>query len=175
MRLFQHGHQRRCFPAIPVSVNLQPGEFGLLEAPALLSEMRSHRYSTGARVRIAKGIWVGGRQYHSYRTRDIVDRGTVVITTRRIAYTGASKTAQVLFGDLVSIEGDLNCNIIHTARRQNAIMIHYSEAALGLVLIRFFASSVLADNRLPNGWQLTARANGDQITLNVSKATAVAA
>ena len=93
----------------------------------------------------------------------------------RIAYTGASKTAQVLFRDLVSIEGDIDRNIIHTARRQNAIVIHYSEDALGLVLIRFFASSVLADNRLPNGWQLTARANGDQITLNVGKAAAVAA
>ena len=129
--------------------------------------MRSHRYSTGGSVRIAKGVWVGGRQYHSYRTRDVIDQGVVVITTRRIAYTGGSKTAQVWFRDLVSIEGDVDCNVIHTARRQNAIVIHYRKAALGLILVRVFASAVLADNRLADGWRLTARPNSDGIAIDV--------
>jgi hypothetical protein len=152
-----------------VGINLQPGEFGLLQAPAQLSEMRSHGYSTGSSVRIAKGIWVSGRQYHSYRTRDIVDNGAVAITTRRIAYTGGSKTAQVWFRDLVSIEGDLGCNVVHTARRQNAIVIHYGEAALGLILIRFFTSAALSDNRLPDGWQFTARREGGGIAVDVGE------
>jgi len=169
-------NERRYFPEIPVGINLQPGEVGLLQAPARLSEMRSHRYSTGSSVRIAKGFWVSSRRYHSYRTRDIIDRGTVAITTRRIAYTGGSKTAQVWFRDLVSIEGDVDCNVIHTARRQSAIVIHYSEATLGLILVRVFASAVLADNRLPTGWQLTARPNGNGVAISVGDApSAVAA
>jgi uncharacterized protein YecT (DUF1311 family) len=163
-------NQHRSFPEMSVDINLQSGEFGLLQATAQLSEMRSHRYSTGGSVRIAKGIRVGGRQYHSYRTRDIVDQSAVVITTRRIAYTGGSKTAQVWFRDLVSIEGDVDCNIIHTARRQSAIVIHYREAALGLILVRVFASAALANNHLPNGWQLTARPNGDSIAIDVGEA-----
>jgi uncharacterized protein YecT (DUF1311 family) len=163
-------NERRHFPEIAVGINLQPGEFGLLQARAQLSEMRSHRYSTGGSVRIAKGVWVGGRQYHSYRTRDIVDQGVVVITTRRVAYTGGSKTAQVWLLDLVSIEGNVDCNVLHTARRQNAIVIHYREAALGLILVRVLASAVLAGNRLPNGWQLTARPNGAGIAVDVGDA-----
>jgi hypothetical protein len=136
--------------------------------------MRSHRYSTGASVRVAKGFWVSGRQYHSYRTRDIVDNGIVVITSRRIAYTGNSKTAHVWYRDLVSIEGDIYSNVIHTARRQNAIVIHYREAALGLILVRVFASAMLGDNQLPNGWRLTARPDGSGIAIDLGP-TAVAA
>ena len=160
----------RRFPEMPVSINLQHGEFGLLRTSARLSEMRSHRYSTGGSVRIAKGIWVGGRQYHSYRTRDIIDQGEVVITTRRIAYVGGSKTAHVWFRDLVSIEGDTGCNIIHTARRQNAVVIHYREGLLGLILVRFFASTTLPDTHLPDGWHLTARRQGSGISLDLSEA-----
>jgi hypothetical protein len=114
--------------------------------------MRSHRYSTGTSVRLAKGVSVSSRRYRSYRTRDIVDHGTVAITTRRIAYTGSEKTAQVMYRDLVAIDGDIDTNVLHTARRQNAIVIHYPAAMLGLILVRFFASAELTDNHLPEGW-----------------------
>jgi len=159
--------QRHSFPAVPVGINLQAGEVGLLEAPARLSEMRSHRYSTGARVRIAKGFWVGGSQSHSYRTRDVVDYGTVVITTRRIAFAGRAKSAQVMFRDLLSIDGDIGCNLVHTARRQSAVMIHYSDALLGLLLVRLFADGALLDNQLPPGWQVDVRPQGDGVAVNI--------
>jgi hypothetical protein len=129
--------------------------------------MRSHRYSTGARVRIAKGFWVGGSQSHSYRTRDIVDHGTVVITTRRIAFAGRSKSAQVMFRDLLSIEGDIGCNLVHSARRQSAVMIHYSDALLGVLLVRLFAGGALLDNRLPPGWRVDVRPQGEGVTVNM--------
>jgi hypothetical protein len=81
---FRSVDQARAFPSVPVNVNLQPGEVGLLQSPASLSEMRTHHYNTGVRVRIANGFWLGGSQSHSYRAREIVDRGMVAITTRRI-------------------------------------------------------------------------------------------
>jgi hypothetical protein len=99
-----------------------------------------------------------------------VDQGAVVITTRRIAYTGGSKTAHVWFRDLVSIEGDVDCNIIHTAHRQSAIVLHYREAALGLILVRVFASAILANNRLPSGWQLTAHPNCGSVAIDIGEA-----
>jgi hypothetical protein len=133
--------------------------------------MRAHRYSTGARVRIAKGVWIGGSRSHSYRTRDIVDHGIIVITTRRIAYAGHTKTAQVMFHDLVAIEGDLDCNLVHSARRQNAIMIHYADALLGLLLVRLFAGGSVVDNRLPSGWRLLAQPQGEQVVVSLHKAT----
>ena len=68
----------------------------------------------------------------------------------------------------------LIANIIHTARRQNAIVIHYSEAALGLILVRVFASAVLADNRLSSGWQLAARPSGGGIAIDVNQAAVAA-
>jgi hypothetical protein len=164
-------NERRHFPIVPVGMDLQSGEFGLLQTSGQLSEMRSHGYSVGSSVRITKGLWVSGRQYHSYRAREIVDQGTIVITTRRIVYTGA-KTVQIWLRDLIAIEGDVDCNIIHTARRQNAIFIHYREAALGLILIRIFASGILADNRVPTGVQVTARAEGESIAIKVDDAAA---
>jgi hypothetical protein len=164
-------NQSRYFPAVPVGINLQAGEVGLLQVRAQLSEMRSHRYSTGSSVRLAKGISVSSRRYHSYRTRDIVDHGTVAITTRRVAYTGSGKTAQVMYRDLVAIEGDLDTNVVHTARRQNAILIHYPAAMLGLILVRFFASAQLTDNRLPDGWQFTAQPGGDGVTIDLVEGT----
>jgi hypothetical protein len=72
-----------------------------------------------------------------------------------------------MFRDLVTIEGDLDSNVVHTTRRQNAIVIHYSEAMLGVILVRFFASAGLADNRLPAGWQFTARSEGDGIAFDL--------
>jgi hypothetical protein len=48
-------------------------------------------------------------------------------------------------------------------------VIHYSEAMLGLILVRFFASAELVDNRLPNGWQFTARPKGDGIAIDLSE------
>jgi hypothetical protein len=168
---FSEVNERRSFPRVPVSVNLQAGEVGLFEAPARLSEMRAHHYSTGARIRIAKGVWVGGSRSHAYHTRDIVDHGIVAITTRRIAYAGHTKTAQVMFHDLVGIEGDLDCNLVHSSRRQNAIMIHYADALLGLLLVRLFADGSFVDNRLPSGWRLLAQPQGEQVAISLRKET----
>ena len=164
-------NEQRYFPAVTVNINLEPGEIGLLQENAQLSDMRSHRYSTGGSVRIAKGVWVGGRRYHSDRTREIVDRGTVVITTRRIAFIGGAKTAQVLFRDLISIEGGVSINIIHTRTRQTAIVVHYEQAMLGALLVKLFVSGGLSGNRLPDGWTLTARPKSDGVDLRFDKAT----
>jgi hypothetical protein len=141
-----------------VSINLEPGEIGLWQESAGLSEMRSHRYSTGGSVRVAKGVWVGARQYHSYRTRDIVDRGIVTVTTRRITFVGNAKTAQVLYRDLVNIDWGDRVNVINTQRRQNAVVIHYDGALIGYLLVKIFASAHLPDNRFPATWRLTAQA-----------------
>jgi hypothetical protein len=104
-------NERRYFPIVQTGITLESGEFALLQTSGQLSEMRSHGYSVGSSVRITKGLWVSGRQYHSYRTRETVDQGTIVITTRRIIYTGASKTAQIWLRELIAIEGDVDSTL----------------------------------------------------------------
>ncbi len=137
----------RQFPPVVVPLNLQPGEIGLLSAPAQLSEMRRHR---NARTR------------RSYESRDIVDRGTIAITTQRVAFIGAAKSLQVRYRDIMDVELSEagGATSVYSTRRQAPLVAHYDMAPLGVVLLKLYSSVALSDNRLPEGFARSAKPDG---------------
>ncbi len=90
---FDEVNRSRHFPECHVPINVMSNEFGLLCRDALLWEMRSRRYATGGRVRIAKGVRIGGyRQYHYRREPEAIAREILSITNRRIVFTGSKSS-----------------------------------------------------------------------------------
>lgn len=147
---FDEVTRSRHFPECHVPINVMSNEFGLLCCDALLWEMRSRRYATGGRVRIAKGVRIGGyRQYHYRREPEAIARGTLSITNRRIVFTG-SKAATVEYRHLVAIDSDSASILIQSSQRQTPIRFSFDDAILGATLIRLFAHDRITINRIPD-------------------------
>jgi hypothetical protein len=148
---FDEVNRSRHFPECQVPINVMSNEFGLLCREALLWEMRSRRYATGGRVRIAKGVRVGGyRQYHYRREPEAIAHGTLSITNRRIVFTG-SKAATVEYRHLVAIDNDSASITMQSSQRQTPISLSFDDAILGATLIRLFANDRIATNPIPDG------------------------
>jgi hypothetical protein len=148
-------NQNRRFPRIETPIRMEPGEFGLICQAATLWEMRSHRYRTGGSVRVARGVWVGGSQYHSQRQLDPIATGYVTITNRRLLFSSADKTVHLTYRDLVSIEGSHQHNLAQSKRRRTPVNLTYEDALLGLVLIQILSSVPLGEY-LPSGFMIFA-------------------
>jgi hypothetical protein len=153
---FDEVNRSRRFPDCHVPINVISNEFGLLCHPALLWEMRSRRYATGGRIRIAKGVRVGGyRQYHYRREPEAISRGTLSITNRRIVFTG-TKAPTVEYRHLVAIENDTMSITVQSSQRQTPIALSFDDAILGAALIRLFANDRIRTNHIPDGVTLVA-------------------
>jgi hypothetical protein len=148
---FDEVNHSRHFPECHVPINVMSNEFGLLFSEALLWEMRSRRYATGGRIRIAKGVRIGGyRQYHYRREPEAIARGTLSLTNRRVVFTG-SKSAVVEYRHLVAIDNDSASITIQTSQRLTPIMFSFDDAILGATLIRLFAQDRIATYHIPDG------------------------
>jgi hypothetical protein len=156
MAYFDEVNRSLRFPECHVPINVLSNEFGLLCSDALLWEMRSRRYATGGRIRIARGVRVGGyRQYHYRREPEAVAHGVLSITNRRVVFTG-SKAATIEYRHLVAIDNDSASVTIQSSQRQTPIMFSFDDAILGATLIRLFAHDRIVTNRLPDGMTFAA-------------------
>lgn len=143
------------FPPVPVPIVLARGEFGLLTEWGSMWQMRAHRYSTGASLRLLKPLWVSRRDYHSYSTLDQIGLGTISITNYRVMFTGTSKTAHLPLSEIVEVYcDDQGRNIIHSRRLKTPLILCYDSALIGSTLIQLFTSCRMQGNLLPEGYTL---------------------
>jgi hypothetical protein len=153
---FDEVNRSRRFPECHVPINVMSNEFGLLCSDALLWEMRSRRYASGGRIRIAKGVRIGGyRQYHYRREPEAISHGVLSVTNHRVVFTG-SKAAAIEYRNLVAIENDSASIMIQSSQRQTPVMFSFDDAILGATLIRLFAQDRTITNRLPDVVNFTA-------------------
>ncbi len=158
----------RRFPAVGVSVILEPTEFGLLVTPATLCEMRAHRATAGGRVRIAKSVRVGVRKYeYSYRQLDPVASGTLIVTNHRVVFKSDERPVHLALSELVDVEYD-GCLRLSIRRRQTPIILRIAPGNLAMLLIRLFAKDTFPSGELPEGLIISARPDqrGRGVVLN---------
>jgi hypothetical protein len=93
-----------------------------------LMEYRAVRYSRGAyagpTIRIAKGVSfrLAGSQGRSESVDElrVIDRGTLLLTSKRLAFLGAMRTNNVDLQDLISVEPYTDGVSVHRERKQKA-------------------------------------------------------
>lgn len=138
------------------------GEVALWAAPAALIEPRRQQghyvggYS-GISMKIAPGVRyrVGstrGRYVPGPEVQTPVDRGTVVVTTRRIVFTGGLKTREWAFDKLIGVDTSSNDReaMLHVSNRQTVSGVSLGKAgpdfqtylALGVAISQSSAAAV---------------------------------
>lgn len=106
------------------TILLKAGETVLLTLPNVtLIEPKAIRRGAygGPRIRIAKGLTVGGgvSRYESHDELKMIDRGDFTLTDRRIVFSGGLRTQVIALNKIVSIEthGD-GVGINHTSKQK---------------------------------------------------------
>jgi hypothetical protein len=126
----------RNFLAVDSSgIALTDGELCILNESADRMEVKKHRSSTGASVRVVKGLWVGGRNYHSRESLDVTDSGRIYITNKRIAFIGFKKTVNTPLKDIVSHKGHWDALSINSSKRDAVTIIAFDKAYLGNLIL----------------------------------------
>lgn len=141
------------------------GESELWSGPGALVETRRQRgeYVGGYRgvsFRVAKGMRysVGGTRGHYVPGPEVqtpVDTGRLVVTNRRVVFTGAKSTRQWAFDKLISLDAssDGDTVLIHVSNRQKASGVHVRDhgedftafLALGVALAQNDPTEVATD------------------------------
>jgi hypothetical protein len=93
-----------------------------------LLEPRAIRHSSstwgGPTIRIAKGLsyrlGAGTRQSESSEELREIDQGTLVLTTKRLAFMGALRTSNVTLDDIIAIKMYADGIRVHRERKQRA-------------------------------------------------------
>jgi|GEM_PF-5597509 len=174
---FNDVERDRAFPDITASINLKQHEFVVCNQPASLYEYRTQRYSTGASVRVARGVYVGGRQQHSYESLREVATGQVIVTNQRIVYLSTQHTRTVNLSDILSIEGDHGFLEVHTSKRQKPVLLGLPsfDTALLTLLVKLFTTGKFEGRFLPSDIHLAPQCGPDgEVSVNVSSVSGVA-
>jgi hypothetical protein len=94
--LYRDHRAIQVYPEHYSNVILRDGEVALfVSATAMFSEERSHTNYGGASIRVAKGVRIGGGQSHSIPTVTPIDKGELLLTNRRLIFSGAMRTMEV--------------------------------------------------------------------------------
>lgn len=96
-------------------------EIKLLEPRAI---RRSRNYYGGPTIRLAKGLSlrlgadVG--QSGNYDELRNIDRGTLVLTTKRLAFVGSLRTTNISLEDIVGMKAQVDCIQLHREGKQRS-------------------------------------------------------
>jgi hypothetical protein len=103
---------------------LKEGEIAYLVVGAeLLKEIRhTVRNYGGLSVRLAKGMYahVGQSVPHVSSSIEVVDYGTLTVTSHRIVYTGAGQSLEIIYNKLLALNVFTNGIQFHQSNRANA-------------------------------------------------------
>ncbi|HJW23920.1 MAG TPA: hypothetical protein VJ576_03400 [Rhodocyclaceae bacterium] len=140
-------------------VSLKDGEFGCLQEPSTLHELRTRRISMGAgtRVRIGKvPIYLGGGE--SIPVEDIrpVADGNLHLTNRRLVFLSPRRSAAVALKDVIGIDASLDAITVHTSKNEKPKSFTVGNPAKWSLLIKLMAGEELHSPALPEGLALTA-------------------
>lgn len=99
-------------PLVPTSLMLDPGEVAFFSEATPLLETRAVRSSRSGHVgvRVAKGVYVGSSQGTSSSTQvwTVIDEGQLVVTNRRVIFSGGATNRTFPFARVMSIDYDLS-------------------------------------------------------------------
>ncbi len=95
--------RRKQLPSIRVSLLLQASERGILEEASILSEARASQSFGGGAVEV-EGMMVGGLASAAVDQVEEIDSGTLVLTNRRLVFTGKMENRTLLIKDLLSVK-----------------------------------------------------------------------
>lgn len=130
----------------PVSTDaiLKKGEVCFYSASSILSETRAVRYSSGGfgGVRVAKGIYLGASKGRSESKQELIEiaKGRLVITNKRIIFSGDFQNRTISILKVVSTENDLNEIEIAVEGRQKALVFSAKNSLILTSIVRICAS-----------------------------------
>jgi hypothetical protein len=81
-------------------------------------EMRKVSNFGGARIRIMKGVWVGGGQARSHDEMTEIDRGYINITPKSFMFAGESSTITIPLKQIIRVQGHTDGIDVYKASRQ---------------------------------------------------------
>lgn len=149
------------FPLVgSAGLQLRRGEFAVFTSSATFHEMRAHRTSTGASVRVARGVWVNKRKYNSTEGLERVDSGDLVVTNRRIAFVGGARGSSTDYKDLLAIEAGAML-VVQSAKRQKSAYFKVADPTRAALLAQFFAANPLDTPALPAASRMEVERVGD--------------
>jgi hypothetical protein len=82
---------------------LKAGERAHLQMPAEILEETSVRQYSGFSVRIAKGLYYHVGQSQPLKSVKTVDHGLLTVTSKRVVYTGAQRSVEILYSKLLGV------------------------------------------------------------------------
>lgn len=116
---------RKALTPIAANILLKKGEDAYLEAACTLNETRSVRHYQGAamRVRIAKGVYVGGGGGTSVSLPEMtrIDSGRLLLTNRRLLFDGSTDDRSIPLDKIVSVKSFLDAIEVSTESRQKSM------------------------------------------------------
>ena len=99
-------------PTVSTPLLLEQGEVAFFSESTPLLETRAVRSSRSGHVgvRVAKGVYAGSSQGTSSSTQEwtVIDEGQLVITNRRVIFSGGATNRTFKFAKIVSIDYDLH-------------------------------------------------------------------
>lgn len=128
------------------------GEVVHLEAPAaLLKEVIQREFRAGSRgmsFRIAKGVSyrvcaVKGRMVEVGRSLEVVDSGTLFVTSHRAVFTGERKSIEVPYAKLLALNVYTDGVQFHASGRQNPSMFRVADGSMIAAAINAAAQRLL--------------------------------
>ncbi|MBT2866554.1 hypothetical protein JQK19_04800 [Chromobacterium violaceum] len=173
MCYFRQVDDARAFPDVPLPLNMQAGEFGVIEAGATLYGYRKQSYNVGGAVRVARGVYVGGGQRISVDALTPLADGALNLTNKRAVFLSPQKTISFKLSDVMSLEAiDNSTMVLHTAKRTAPLIFSMVDCDAGLIvlLIKLFSSGTFDSRFLPDGLRIEPKKVLEEVVVSVSHA-----
>lgn len=103
---------------VGLKVILKPNEQTHYCSATELMEERAVRHTYGGRVRVAKGIWVGGARGESHGELRKIDDGSLLLTNMRLIFNGGFRNSEYRLDKINSVEEDEEAVEIGASNRQ---------------------------------------------------------
>ncbi|MGB6839012.1 MAG: hypothetical protein WBE27_01915 [Microgenomates group bacterium] len=102
----------KSLPSIPTQLLLKSGEEAFIQTESALYESRATSYyqgsSSGGGFRVMKGVYVGGSsrsgKSESKQELKVIDKGTLVMTNKRLVFSGLHENRNILLDKILSLE-----------------------------------------------------------------------
>jgi len=99
--------EKQILPSLNITdlkIIMESGEKLHLHSYSTLMEERAIRQSTGGRVRVMKGVYIGGSQSESHGQLREIDKGDLLLTSKRLIFNGDLRHSEYKLNKIVSVE-----------------------------------------------------------------------
>jgi hypothetical protein len=136
---------------------LKTGELAHLQMPAEIMEEISVRQYSGFSVRIAKGLYYHAGQSRPLNQVKTVDHGVLTVTSKRIVYTGAQRSVEILYPKVLAISPYTDGIEFNVSNRKHPPLFKVRKGFGEVVAATVMAAVRIASEDSPNGRELSPR------------------